>query len=44
VTTITMETPEPKKDNPAVRQAWVRLYEAILGKRKPAQHELAHQH
>jgi hypothetical protein len=45
VTTVAIETSEPKKDNPAVRQAWVRLYEAIVGKRRVArQRTLAHQH
>jgi phosphoribosyl-dephospho-CoA transferase len=44
VTSITMEIPKPIKDTPAVRQAWVRLYEAITGKRRVSrQNTLAHQ-
>jgi hypothetical protein len=45
VTTVTVETPEPTNDSPAVRQAWVRLYEAIVGKRRVnGQREMAPQH
>jgi hypothetical protein len=45
VTSIPMETPKATKDTPAVRQAWVRLYDAIIGKRRVnRQRTLAHQH
>ncbi|HUR47251.1 MAG TPA: hypothetical protein VMZ27_15325 [Candidatus Saccharimonadales bacterium] len=40
----TMEM-EQVQDSPAVRQAWVRLYEAVVGKRRVAsQRGLVHQH
>jgi hypothetical protein len=43
-TTLRVENNEPK-DSPAVRQAWVRLYETIVGKRRmAAQNGLAAQH
>jgi hypothetical protein len=35
VTTVIVDQNE-QKDPPAVRQAWVRLYEAIVGKRRVA--------
>jgi hypothetical protein len=35
VTTMRVDQ-QPPQDPPAVRQAWVRLYEAIVGKRRVA--------
>lgn len=44
VTTINVETQEPN-DSPAVQKAWLRLYEAITGKRTVARQKgLVHQH
>jgi hypothetical protein len=43
VATVTVDQNE-QVDPPAVRQAWVRLYEAIVGKRRVArQRGLVHQ-
>ena len=39
------EVRNAQQDSPAVRQAWVRLYEAVVGKRRVARHRgLVHQH
>ena len=43
VTTVTVDQNE-QADPPAVRQAWMRLYEAIVGKRRVSrQRGLVHQ-
>jgi|1185.fasta_scaffold83700_1 hypothetical protein len=43
VTTVVVEQSE-QKDPPAVRQAWMRLYDAIVGKRQVARRRgLVHQ-